>query len=71
MEMMSLATMTRVDPSLPKGRVLLKRGMAVFPSEAERRAWLAGMVKHYVELAENRLIEELLGPRYEPEEELC
>jgi hypothetical protein len=71
MEMLSLATMTRVDATLPRGRVHIKKGMAVFHSEAERRAWLQSLVTHYMEQAEDRLIEELLGPRYEPEEELC
>lgn len=71
MEMMSLATMTRVDPTLPKERVHIKRGMAVFHSEAERRTWLASLMDHYMKRAEDQLIEELLGPRYEPEEELC
>ena len=55
----------------PEGESTSKRVWQYFHSEAERRTWLQGLVTHYMEQAEDRLIEELIGPRYEPEEELC
>ena len=40
MEMMSLAMLTRVDPSYPVGHIQRKAGKLIFHSEAERLDWL-------------------------------
>lgn len=40
MEMMSLATLTRVDEKYPVGHIRRKAGKLIFHSEAERLDWL-------------------------------
>jgi hypothetical protein len=73
MEMTKLAALTRIDKDLPKGQMHLRKGEAVFHSEAERYEWLRQLENYCQEKAENLLILELLGPRYDGtvEEELC
>lgn len=48
MDMMSLAAVTRVDPSLERGRIHRKGGALYFHSQAEREAWLWAIEQYRV-----------------------
>lgn len=48
MDMMSLATVTKVDPSLERGRIHRRGGLLCFSSEAERSAWLWAVEQYRV-----------------------
>ena len=60
MELMSLATITRVDPSYEKGRIHRTRSGLVFHSEVERQAWLWA-VEQYQRAERDALTGELVA----------
>lgn len=65
MELLSLATFTKVDSSYSKGTVHHRRGVVIFHSETERQHWLKAVSAYLVNEKLRSLVHLM------PEEQLC
>jgi hypothetical protein len=69
MSILSLATVTRVDPTVEKGKIHRQGDAVVFHSERERKAWLWA-VEQYERREEERLYAESRNPLRHAEQAL-